>query len=70
MATRQRQGSSSPTSRLMIQRLVAEVEIAGAEPAALVAEAAPQDACQFSPGMGMLDHMRAGVRSKQERARP
>ena len=70
MATRQRQGSPSPTSRLMIQRLVAEVEIAGAEPAALVAEAAAQDACQFSPGMGMLEHMRAGVRSEQERARP
>ena len=40
--------------RLMIQRLVAEIEIARAEPAALVAKAAPQDTCQFSPGMGML----------------
>ena len=55
-------GLAVADDRLMIQRLVAEVEIARAEPAALVAEAAPQDARQFSPGMGMLEHMRAGVR--------
>jgi putative transcriptional regulator len=46
---------------LMVQRVIAEIEIARAEPAALVAKAAPQDTCQFSPGMGMLEHTRAGV---------
>ena len=56
-------GLAVADGRLMIQRLVAEVEISRAKPAALVAEAAPQDACQFSPGMGMLEHMRAGVRA-------
>src|SRR5689334_3704758 len=61
-------GLLAADDRLMIQRLVAVVEIAGSEPAALVAEAAPQHACQLSPGMGMLEHMRAGVRPKQERA--
>src|SRR5262245_48834299 len=62
-------GLLAADNRLMIQRLVAEVEIAGAEPASLVAEAAPQDAGQLSPGMGMFEHMRAGGRPEQERAR-
>ena len=54
---------------LMIQRIVSEIEIARAIPAALMAETASQDARQFSPGMGMLEHTGAGVRHEQKRAR-
>ena len=54
---------------LMIQRLVSEIEIAGAEAATLVAETALQDARQFSPGMSMFEHTRARVRSEQKRTR-
>ena len=45
----------------MVQRVVAEIEIARSEPATLVTKAATQDECQFSSGMGMLEHVRAGV---------
>ena len=53
---------------LMIQCLVSEIEIARAKPAALMAEAASQDTCQFSPGMGVLEHTSARLRTEQERA--
>ena len=63
-------GFTVADGRLMVERFVAKVEISCAKPAALVAEAAPQNACQLGPGMGMLEHMRAGIRAEQERARP
>ncbi len=63
-------GLAVTDDRLMVQRLVPEIEIARAEPAALMAEAATQDARQFGPGMRVLEHTSAGVRTEQKRARP
>ena len=62
-------GLAVTDDRLMIQRVVPKIEIARAEPAALMAETAPQDARQFSPGMGMLEHSRSRVRREQKSTR-
>ena len=55
--------------RLMIERLVSKVEIAGTEPAADMAETALEDAGQLDSAMGVFQHAGAGARFEQERAR-
>ena len=51
----------------MIERLVAEVEIAGAEPATDMAETALEDASELNSTMGVFQHSGAGARFEQER---